>query len=123
MNQHRLAIDYDLFLFSRVVEYRKSGYSDRTAIVLAVGQTGGIISAAGLVMALAFGGLMLSSTMTLVEFGFLLAFAVMVDTFVIRTLLVPAILFLAGPVNWYPQVMPVSPEHDEKACLGEDDQY
>ena len=55
------------FLYSRVVEFRARGHSTRASIVLGMGETGGIITAAGVVMAVAFGGLMLSATVTLQE--------------------------------------------------------
>lgn len=72
-------------------------------------------------MAFAFGGLMLSSTMVLCQFGFLLAGSVLFDTFVVRTLLVPAVLVLAGPVNWYPMRMPdvAADKHDDLVLADE----
>jgi uncharacterized membrane protein YdfJ with MMPL/SSD domain len=45
-----LALDYDIFLMSRVVEFRRLGWSDRAAVCLAVEKTGTIITAAGLIM-------------------------------------------------------------------------
>jgi len=103
-----LGLDYDIFLFSRVVEYRKLGYHDQAAIIKGIYRTGGIITAAGIIMFISFSGLMLSSEMALNQYGFMLAFAVLADTFIIRTLLVPAIMQLAGPVNWWPGYMPPS---------------
>ena len=101
-----LGLDYDVFLFSRVMEYRKLGYTNRASITKAIYKTGPIITAAGLIMALAFGGLMLSSTIVMVQFGFMLCFAVLLDTFIVRTLLVPALLHLSGNLNWWPAVYP-----------------
>jgi len=103
-----LGLDYDIFLFSRVVEYRKLGYTDQAAIIKGIYHTGGIITAAGIIMFISFSGLMLSTEMALNQYGFMLAFAVLADTFIIRTLLVPAIMELAGPVNWWPGNMPPS---------------
>ncbi len=57
-----LALDYDIFLMSRAVEFRRRGWSDRAAVCLAVEKTGGVISAAGGIMALSFGGLLLPKT-------------------------------------------------------------
>lgn len=68
-------------------------------------QTGGIITAAGIIMAIAFGGLMAGSTPAMQEIGFMLASSVLVDTFIIRTLLVPSLVILAGELNWYPGEM------------------
>ncbi len=53
-------------------------------------------------MMIAFGGLMLSSNAVLIQFGFVLTFAVFLDTFVVRTLLVPAIMSIAEKLNWWP---------------------
>jgi hypothetical protein len=115
-----LGLDYDIFLFSRVVEYRKLGYQDRAAITKGIYRTGGIITAAGVIMFIAFAGLMLSQEMVLNQYGFMLSFAVLVDTFIVRTLLVPAIMQLAGPVNWWPGAMP--PATKDAACQDEEDE-
>jgi uncharacterized membrane protein YdfJ with MMPL/SSD domain len=115
-----LGLDYDIFLFSRVVEYRKLGYNDRAAITKGIYRTGGIITAAGVIMFIAFAGLMLSKEMVLNQYGFMLSFAVLVDTFVVRTLLVPAIMQLAGPINWWPGVMP--PATKDAACQDEEEE-
>ncbi|KAA6311288.1 MAG: hypothetical protein EZS28_056156, partial [Streblomastix strix] len=55
-----LALDYDIFLFYRIAEYRDLGYTDHAAIVKATSQSGRIITAAGLIMAIAFLGLLFS---------------------------------------------------------------
>eukprot|EP01105_Mastigella_eilhardi_P004748 TRINITY_DN1638_c0_g1_i16.p1 TRINITY_DN1638_c0_g1~~TRINITY_DN1638_c0_g1_i16.p1 ORF type:complete len:829 (-),score=200.10 TRINITY_DN1638_c0_g1_i16:1593-4055(-) len=97
-----LGLDYDIFLFSRIMEYRKLGYSAKAAIIKGVVRTGYIITFAGCIMAIAFGGLMSSSLKSLKESGFLLCFSVLLDTFVIRTLLNPAILALCGDASYWP---------------------
>jgi uncharacterized membrane protein YdfJ with MMPL/SSD domain len=79
-----LGLDYDVFLFSRVVEYRRMGYTDRASILKGVYKTGGIITAAGIIMAIAFTGPTMSNQLVLNEFGFMLCVAVLVDTFVVR---------------------------------------
>jgi len=101
-----LGLDYDIFLYSRIYEYRLEGYSDRAAIAHGVYKTGGIITAAGIIMAIAFAGLLASSEMALNQFGFMLCVAVLVDTFVVRTLVVPAMMQLAGSRNWWPGKVP-----------------
>ena len=63
-------------------------------------------------MAIAFSGLMLSSLQIMVQAGFILTFAVLVDTFVIRTILVPAIMSIAEKWNWWPANVP-KPTKDE----------
>lgn len=101
-----LGLDYDIFLYSRIHEYRMQDYDDRAAITKGVYRTAGIITAAGIIMAIAFGGLLFSKLMVLDQFGFFLCVAVLVDTFIVRTLLVPALLHLAGPLNWWPGKVP-----------------
>ena len=65
-------------------------------------KTGGVITTAGVIMVLAFGTLMLSSQLLLVQCGFLLSFSVLLDTFVVRSLLVPAIMFVLGERVYVP---------------------
>jgi len=101
-----LGLDYDIFLVSRIVEYRVRGFSDRASIVMGVSKTGGIISGAGLIMALAFSGLCFSDKILLQQFGVLLITSVLFDTFVVRTVLVPALMLSAQGANWWPRRMP-----------------
>eukprot|EP01105_Mastigella_eilhardi_P013546 TRINITY_DN3089_c0_g1_i3.p1 TRINITY_DN3089_c0_g1~~TRINITY_DN3089_c0_g1_i3.p1 ORF type:complete len:868 (-),score=205.36 TRINITY_DN3089_c0_g1_i3:122-2566(-) len=103
-----LGLDYDIFLFSRIVEFRQRGFSDRLAVRFGVERTGAIVTVAGLIMAIAFGGLMSGSTWLIIQMGFLEAFAVVVDTFVVRTVLTPCIVYLAGRANWWPRKLPVA---------------
>jgi predicted RND superfamily exporter protein len=101
-----LGLDYDIFLISRIVEYRKEGFTDRDSIVKGVAKTGGIISGAGLIMSLAFSGLLFSSKVMHQQFATLLIASVMLDTFVVRTVLVPALMLVCGSWNWWPYKMP-----------------
>lgn len=101
-----LALDYDVFLYDRIYEYRLDHWDDTSAIILGVYQTGTIITAAGCIMTIAFATLMWSEIPCMNQFGFILTFAVLIDTFIIRTALVPAILSMAGPINWYPGKVP-----------------
>jgi uncharacterized membrane protein YdfJ with MMPL/SSD domain len=101
-----LGLDYDIFLISRIVEFRKLGLTDRDAIVYGVAKTGGIISGAGLIMSLAFTGLLISPKVMHQQFAFLLILSVMLDTFVVRTVLVPALMLQAQDYNWWPNRMP-----------------
>ena len=97
-----LGLDYDIFLLSRVVEYRDAGFDIRQCIVQGVDKTGNIITAAGLIMAVAFSGLLMSSVGVLNQTSFFMVFAVLLDTFVIRMIMVPAIMGILGEYNWYP---------------------
>ncbi len=96
-----LGLDYDILLTTRVREESIKGLSDNEAIVRAVEQTGGIITACGVIMAAAFGTMMLSQGMLLREFGFALMFAILLDSFIVRIILVPAMMSLLGRWNWY----------------------
>jgi RND superfamily putative drug exporter len=96
-----LGMDYDIFLTTRIREEVLKGKTDAQAITTAVERTGGIITACGLVMAGAFGSMMLSTTVLLREFGFGLAFAILLDAMILRIYLVPAIMLLLEKWNWY----------------------
>jgi len=111
------ALDYDLFLFSRIFQERRSGTfaDDRTAIVHSVAATGPVITTAGIIMALAFSGMVAQhSNPFLCQMGFTMILGVLVDTFVVRTLLVPALLSMAGRFNWWPGSMPSACSMEEK---------
>ncbi|CAJ1437635.1 unnamed protein product, partial [Effrenium voratum] len=80
-----LGLDYDIFLVSRIVEFRLAGFTDPSSIVFGVASTGGIISGAGAIMALAFSGLFFSPKLLHQQFALLLVTSVLLDTFVVRT--------------------------------------
>ena len=103
-----LALDYDIFLITRVLEYKALGFSDEAAISKGVWKTGRIISFAGVIMALAMGSLMFSNTVMLMMFGIVTTFAVFLDTFVIRTLFVPALMSAWPALSWWPRKFPDS---------------
>jgi RND superfamily putative drug exporter len=96
-----LSMDYEVFLVSRVhEEWRRSG--DATAAVRAgIGRTGGVITAAAAVMIVVFSSFAASSDHILKLFGLALATAVFLDAFVIRSVLLPAVLQLTGKAAWH----------------------
>lgn len=96
-----LGMDYDIFLTTRIREEVSNGKTDEQAIRTSVERTGGIITACGVIMAGAFGSMMLSSTALLREFGFGLAFAILLDAMIVRIYLVPAIMLMLQKWNWY----------------------
>ncbi len=106
-----LGLDYDIFAIERIKSYVWMGYDEKEAVVHALDKTGRIITGAGLIMAIAFGGLMLSKSIVLVQFGFILALAVLIDTFIVRTVLVPSILAISDKWNWWPSKPPIK-KHD-----------
>mmetsp|Transcript_36476 Transcript_36476/g.111817 ORF Transcript_36476/g.111817 Transcript_36476/m.111817 type:complete len:119 (-) Transcript_36476:28-384(-) len=79
---------------------------DRDATLEAVGRTGVVISAAGMIMAVAFSGLFLSKSTILNQAAFLLACGVVFDTFVVRTFVTPAMLSLSRSYAWWPSKAP-----------------
>jgi RND superfamily putative drug exporter len=96
-----IGMDYDIFITTRIREEASKGRETNDAIVHAMEHTGGVITACGLIMAGAFGTLMLSQGSLLQEFGFALMFAILVDATVVRIYLVPAIVSLLGKWNWW----------------------
>lgn len=96
-----LGMDYDIFLTTRIREEVVKGKSDEEAIVEAVTRTGPIITILGVVMATAFGTMMLSSLGLLQLFGFGLAVVVLIDATIVRIYIVPAIMMLAKKWNWW----------------------
>lgn len=101
-----LGCDYEVFLTTRIREFRSLGYTDDAAVIRGFYRSGGVITTAGIIMVIAFGSLVLSSQMLLVECGFLLAWSVVLDTFVVRSLLSPALMVCCGEANWWPSRMP-----------------
>jgi RND superfamily putative drug exporter len=97
-----LGMDYDIFLVSRIKEEVGRGKSDEDAIVKSVERTGLVITACGLILASALGTLMLSSSYILIESGFTLSVAIILDTFLVRIFLVPSIMMLLKRWNWWP---------------------
>lgn len=97
-----LGLDYDIFLLARIQGERDAGWGDHSAIIRGVELSGPIISWAGAIMAVAFGGLLSASLPLLNQLSFFIVFAVLVDTFIIRTFLVPAVHGVLGSFVWWP---------------------
>lgn len=95
-----LGIDYNIFLLTRVREERLRGHPADEATVHALASTGGIITAAAVILASAFAILTTGEFLLLKAIGFAVATAVLLDAMVVRTYLVPAALFLLGERVW-----------------------
>jgi RND superfamily putative drug exporter len=94
-------VDYNIFLMTRVrEEVAKRGHRSGTLTALAV--TGGVITSAGIVLAATFSALSVLPLVFLAEIAFAVAFGVLLDTLVVRTLLVPALMIDVGPRIWWP---------------------
>ncbi|KAH9255806.1 hypothetical protein BASA81_006207 [Batrachochytrium salamandrivorans] len=102
-----LSLDWDVLLMSRIMEHRENGYDIRASICKAVCETGGTISVAGIIMCLAFGGMLLSDQLMINSAGFVLTIALLLDTFVVNTTLVPALISIGDKVAWFPAKMPM----------------
>lgn len=96
-----LASDYSIFLMSRIKE-ESEGHGLVAGVRRGVAHTGGVISAAGVILAGTFGALTLTPLANLVQVGFAMAFGVLLDTFVVRPLVIPAITRLLGRWAWWP---------------------
>lgn len=88
-----LGIDYNIMLISRYKEERQN-HSVRKAVEIAVSHTGGVISSAGLILAATFAVLMTQPIAVLFVFGFIVAIGILLDTFLVRGLLLPALIIL-----------------------------
>jgi putative drug exporter of the RND superfamily len=96
-----LGVDYNIFLLARAREETlKHGTRDGMLRALAV--TGGVITSAGIVLAGTFSVLAVLPLVFLTEIGFIVAFGVLLDTFLVRSVLVPAIVLKLGPKIWWP---------------------
>ncbi|WP_336646250.1 MMPL family transporter [Microbacterium sp. USHLN186] len=96
-----LGIDYNIFLMTRVREESKR-HGTREGILRGLAVTGGVITSAGLVLAATFAALSVIPILFLVQLAFIVAFGVLLDTFVVRSLLVPALGFDIGRTIWWP---------------------
>jgi RND superfamily putative drug exporter len=92
--------DYNMLFASRMRD--ESPHSIRYGIIRTLGSTGGVITAAGLIFAASMGGLLFSSIGIVAQGGFVIGVGILLDTFVVRTITVPAIAALAGRANWWP---------------------
>ena len=92
--------DYNLLLISRIRE--ESGSGIRTGIIRAIRSTGGVITSAGVIFAASMFGLLFGSLSTMVQTGFIIGVGLLIDTFVVRTITVPALAAMIGPANWWP---------------------
>jgi RND superfamily putative drug exporter len=96
-----LGIDYNIFLMSRVRE-EAGRLGHRPGVLRGLAATGGVITSAGLVLAATFAVLSVLPVTWMVELGVLVAVGVLLDTFVVRPVLVPALALDAGPATWWP---------------------
>ena len=92
--------DYNMLLVSRLRE--ESGQATREGVARTITHTGAVITSAGMIFAASMFGLIAGQLMLLTQLGFVIGIGILLDTFVIRTVVVPAIAALLGPLNWWP---------------------
>jgi putative drug exporter of the RND superfamily len=96
-----LGVDYNIFLMARAREETLK-HGTREGMLRALAVTGGVITSAGIVLAGTFSVLAVLPLVFLTEIGFVVAFGVLLDTFLVRSVLVPAIVLKLGPGVWWP---------------------
>ena len=96
-----LGVDYNIFLMDRVREEARHVGTERAALRALV-VTGPVITSAGIILAGTFAVLAMLPVTILVEMGLLVAFGVLVDTFIVRSVLVLAVLTVVGDKSWWP---------------------
>jgi RND superfamily putative drug exporter len=121
-----LGVDYNIFLMARVREEAQR-HGTRPGMLRGLAVTGGVITSAGIVLAGTFSVLASLPLVFLTEIGFIIAFGVLLDTFVVRSVLVPALVFDIGPRVWWPSTLaasferrlPPTPEPEDPEPAGE----
>ncbi len=111
-----LAMDYEVFLLSRVKELYDAGASNNDAVRLGLQRSGRIITSAALIIIVVFAGFIFGELLVIKEVGFALATAVFIDATLVRMLLVPATMTLLGKYNWWAP-KPLKRLHDRIAIV------
>ena len=96
-----LSTDYGVFLLGRIKESRDAGLAEREAIATGLGRTGSIVTAAAILLAVAIGAFSTSEITFMQQIGIATAVGVLVDAFVVRSLLVPSLMGMMGKWNWW----------------------
>jgi putative drug exporter of the RND superfamily len=97
-----LSMDYEVFLVARVLEERRRGLSEMEAIPEGLARTAGLITSAAAIMVVVFAAFTFGSFLVIKMLGFTLAVAVLIDATLVRIVIGPALLRVAGDWNWWP---------------------
>jgi RND superfamily putative drug exporter len=108
-----LGIDYNIFLMTRVRE-ESLKHGTRQGVLRGLSITGGVITSAGVVLAATFAALSVIPILFLVQLAFIVAFGVLLDTFIVRSLLVPALVYDIGAKVWWPSKLSHREEPERK---------
>jgi putative drug exporter of the RND superfamily len=95
-----MGADYNLLVISQIRDDSPRGV--RLGVIRTVGSTGGVITSAGLIFAASMFGLLFASITTMAQVGFVIGMGILLDTFLVRTITVPAIAVIIGQANWWP---------------------
>jgi RND superfamily putative drug exporter len=112
-----LSMDYEVFLVARVLEERRRGLSERSAVIEGLARTAGLITSAAAIMIAVFTAFTVGSFLVVQMLGFTLAVAVFIDATVVRMVVGPALLQLAGDWNWWPFGLYGAPATSEKTLV------
>jgi RND superfamily putative drug exporter len=96
-----LSMDYELFLLSRIKEEHDAGHSTEDSVAFGLQRTGRIITAAALLIAIVFAAFLSSGVTSIKQLGFGAAFAILLDATLVRSILVPTFMRVAGSANWW----------------------
>ena len=114
-----LGEDYNILVMSRIKEEAAAGLPLRAAVPRALATTGTTVTTAGLILAGTFGVLAVTTTGQVRQIGTGLALGILLDTFLVRTLLVPSTVVLFGAWNWWPlRAWTAAPSRCEGDCRG-----
>jgi RND superfamily putative drug exporter len=97
-----LSMDYQVFVISRVREAALNGVPTRKAVIDGIGGSAGVVTSAAAVMVTVFASFAALHLIEMKQIGFSLTVAVLLDAFVIRMLILPALMLLLGEANWWP---------------------
>ena len=97
-----LSMDYEVFLVARVLEARRAGLSEMDAIPEGMARTAGLITSAAAIMIVVFAAFTFGNFLVVKMIGFTLAIAVLIDATLVRIVIGPALLRIAGDWNWWP---------------------
>jgi putative drug exporter of the RND superfamily len=105
-----LSMDYEVFLVARVLEARRSGLSEMDAIPEGLARTAGLITSAAAIMIVVFAAFTFGNFLVVKMIGFTLAVAVLIDATLVRIVIGPALLRIAGDWNWWPGGLATTPK-------------
>ncbi len=110
-----LSMDYEVFLISRIKEQHDAGWDDVSAVATGLQRSGRIVTAAALLISVVFLGQVASGISSIKLFGLGVSLAILMDAFIVRGLLVPALMKVAGRANWWaPKWLTATPPAPEE---------